>query len=128
MSWHEDPCYGPSIHAVTTESARDWSNEDLSGHCEGDGIPWDHVFASRVDRPSGYAGVVRQVRENHYAILRYATLDPELPRWAFLRKGLADHKWDLVGPMTQAYSRPTGREKSMVYNDQTQQWERLQSL
>ena len=67
---------------------------------------------------------VRQVRENHCAILRYATLDPELPRWAFLRKGLTDQKGDLVGPMTQAYSRPTGREKSMVYNDQTQQWEK----
>ena len=67
---------------------------------------------------------VRQVRENHIAILRYATLDPELPRWAFLRKGLSDKKWDLLGPLTQAYSRPTGREKSMVFNDQAQQWEK----
>ena len=67
---------------------------------------------------------VRQVRENHIAILRYATLDPELPRWAFLRKGPSDKKWDLLGPLTQAYSRPTGREKSMVFNDQTQQWEK----
>ena len=71
---------------------------------------------------------VRQVRENHIAILRYATLDPELPRWAFLRKGLSDKKWDLVGPLTQAYSRPTGREKSMVYNNQTQQWEKAPEL
>ena len=67
---------------------------------------------------------VRQVRQNHMAILRYATLDPELPRWAFLRKGLSSQKWDLVGPLTQAYSRPTGREKSMIYNDQTQKWEK----
>ena len=56
-------------------------------------------------------------------ILRYATLDPELPRWAFLRKGLADQKWDLAGPL-QANSRPTGREKSMVFNDQEQKWEK----
>ena len=66
----------------------------------------------------------RQVRENHIAILRFATLEPELPRWAFLRKGLSDKKWDLLDPLTQAYSRSTGREKSMVYNDQTQQWEK----
>ena len=55
--------------------------------------------------------------------LRYATLDPELPRWAFLRKGLADQKWDLAG-LTQAYSRPTGREKAMIYNEQSLKWER----
>ena len=66
---------------------------------------------------------VRQVREVHCAILRYATVDPELPRWAFIRKGLSEQHWDLAGP-TQAYSRPTGREKSMVYNDQTQKWEK----
>ena len=67
---------------------------------------------------------VRQVRENYIAILRFATLEPELPRWAFLQKGLSDKKWDLLDPLTQAYSRPTGRERSMVYNDQTQQWEK----
>ena len=38
-------------------SARDWSDKDFSGHCEGDGIPWDHVLASGVDRPSDHARV-----------------------------------------------------------------------
>ena len=85
------------------------------------GITYSH---QGLTDPAIMPEYVRQVRENHCAILRYATLEPELPRWAFLRKGLFDRKGDLVGPLTQAYSRPTGREKSMVYNDQTQQWEK----
>ena len=67
---------------------------------------------------------VRQVREAHCGILRYATLEPELPRWSFVRKGLSSQHWDLGGP-TQAYSRPTGREESMVYNDQSLRWEKV---
>ena len=89
---------------------------------------WDEyavqTYHKEFDRHKGVPEYVRQVRENHIAILRFATLDPELPRWAFLRKGLSDKKWDLLDPLTQAYSRPTGRERSMVYNDQTQQWEK----
>ena len=85
------------------------------------GITYSH---QGLTDPAIMPEYVRQVRENHIAILRYATLDPELPRWAFLRKGLSDKKWDLVGPLTQAYSRPTGREKSMIYNDQAQRWEK----
>ena len=84
------------------------------------GITYSHRGLSD---PAIMPEYVRQVRENHIAILRYATLEPELPRWAFLRKGLFDRKGDLLDPLTQAYSRPTGKEKSMVFNDQTQQWE-----
>ena len=84
------------------------------------GITYSH---QGLTDPAIMPEYVRQVREIHYAILRYATLDPELPRWAFLRKGLETQKWDLAG-ITQAYSRPTGREKSLVYNDQTLKWER----
>ena len=84
------------------------------------GITYSHRGLSD---PAIMPEYVRQVRENHIAILRFATLEPELPRWAFLRKGLFDRKGDLLDSMTQAYSRPTGREKSMVFNDQTQQWE-----
>ena len=84
------------------------------------GITYSH---QGLTDPAIMPEYVRQVREIHYAILRYATLHPELPRWAFLRKGLADQKWDLTG-ITQAYSRPTGREKSLVYNDQTLKWEK----
>ena len=84
------------------------------------GITYSH---QGLTDPAIMPEYVRQVRETHCAILRYATLDPELPRWAFLRKGLADQQWDLAGP-TQAYSRPTGREKSLIYNDQTLKWEK----
>ena len=85
------------------------------------GITYSH---QGLTDPAIMPEYVRQVRENHSAILRHATLEPELPRWAFLRKGLFDRKGDLVGPLTQAYSRPTGREESMIYNDQSQQWEK----
>ena len=84
------------------------------------GITYSHRGLSD---PAIMPEYVRQVRENHIAILRFATLEPELPRWAFLRKGLFDRKGDLLDPLTQAYSRPTGKEKSMVFNDQTQHWE-----
>ena len=84
------------------------------------GITYSHRGLSD---PAIMPEYVRQVRENHIAILRFATLEPELPRWAFLRKGLFDRKGDLLDPLTQAYSRPTGKEKSMVFNDQTQRWE-----
>ena len=84
------------------------------------GITYSHRGLSD---PAIMPEYVRQVRENHIAILRFATLEPELPRWAFLRKGLFDRKGDLLDSLTQAYSRPTGKEKSMVFNDQTQHWE-----
>ena len=84
------------------------------------GITYSHKGLSD---PAIMPEYVRQVRENHIAILRFATLEPELPRWAFLRKGLFDRKGDLLDRMTQAYSRPTGKERSMVFNDQTQKWE-----
>ena len=84
------------------------------------GITYSH---KGLTDPAIMPEYVRQVRENHIAILRYATLEPEIPRWAFLRKGLRDRKGDLLDSLTQAYSRPTGRERSMIFNDQTQQWE-----
>ena len=84
------------------------------------GITYSHKGLSD---PAIMPEYVRQVRENHIAILRFATLEPALPRWAFLRKGFSDRKGDLLDPMAQAYSRPTGKEKSMVFNDQTQKWE-----
>ena len=84
------------------------------------GIVYSHQGLSD---PATMPEYVRQVREVHCGILRYATVDPELPRWSFIRKGLSSQDWDLGGP-TQAYSRPTGREKSMVYNDQTSKWEK----
>ena len=84
------------------------------------GITYSHKGLSD---PAIMPEYVRQVRENHIAILRYATLEPELPRWAFLRKGFRDRKGDLLDSWAQAYSRPTGRERSMIFNDQTQRWE-----
>ena len=84
------------------------------------GITYSH---QGLTDPAIMPEYVRQVREVHCGILRYATVDPELPRWSFIRKGLSEQHWDLAGP-TQAYSRPTGREKSMVYNDQTSKWEK----
>ena len=84
------------------------------------GITYSHK--GLVD-PAIMPEYVRLLRENHCAILRYATLDPELPRWAFLWKGYVAQKWDLAGE-TQAYSRPTGREKAMICNEQTLKWEK----
>ena len=66
---------------------------------------------------------VAKVREVHKSILKFATLDPELPTWSEIRKGLRRRKWDLGGPM-QAYAKPTGKERSMVYNEQSQKWEK----
>ena len=58
------------------------------------GITYSH---QALTDPAIMPEYVRQVRENHCAILRYATLEPELPRWAFLQKGIFDRKGDLVG-------------------------------
>ena len=44
------------------------------------GITYSH---QGLTDPAIMPEYVRQVRENHCAILRYATLDPELPRWGF---------------------------------------------
>ena len=84
------------------------------------GIVYSHQGLSD---PAVMPEYVHQVREAHCGILRYATLEPELPKWSVVRRGLSSQHWDLGGP-TQAYSKPTGREKSMVYNDQASKWEK----
>ena len=43
--------------------------------------------------PAVMPGYVAKVREVHKGILRYATLDPELPTWTEIRKGLKRNKW-----------------------------------
>ena len=86
------------------------------------GIVYSHQGLSD---PAIMPEYVAQVREAHSdsGILKYATLDPELPTWSAIRKELSKGSWDLGGP-TQAYSKPTGKEKSMVYNEQSQKWEK----
>ena len=55
--WYEDQADGSSIYAVTTESARDWSDKDFNGHSEGDGSSRNHILSPGVDRSSNHAGV-----------------------------------------------------------------------
>ena len=84
------------------------------------GITYSH---QGLTDPAIMPEYVRQVRENHCAIIAICHAGSRASQMGFSPEG-ACGKWDLVGPMTQAYSRPTGREKSMVYNDQTQRWEK----
>ena len=64
---------------------------------------------------------VAQIREKHQESLRWATLDPQLPTWTEIRKGMRRTRWDLGTPL-QAYSKPTGKEKSMVFDEQSEKW------
>ena len=64
---------------------------------------------------------VAQIREKHQESLRWATLDPQLPTWTVIRKGMRRSRWDLGTPL-QAYSKPTGKEKSMVFDEQSEKW------
>ena len=65
---------------------------------------------------------VAQIREKHQESLRWATLDPQLPTWTEIRKGMRrTTRWDLGTPL-QAYSKPTGKEKSMVFDEQSEKW------
>ena len=50
------------------------------------GIVYSHQGLSD---PAVMPEYVRQVREAHCGILRYAALEPEFPRWSFVRKGLS---------------------------------------
>ena len=83
------------------------------------GIVYSHEGLSDPACLSMWPRSVRSIK----TILKYATLDPELLTWSVIRKRLIKKRWDLGGPM-QAYAKPTGKEKSMVYNEQSQRWEK----
>ena len=106
----------PSVPVAGATRTREDTVKVMAFH----GIVYSH---KRLSDPAIMPECVAQVRETHRGILLYATLDPELPTWSVIRKELAKRQWDLGGP-TQAYSKPTGREKSMVYNEQSQIWEK----
>ena len=106
----------PSVPVAGATKTREDTVKVMAFH----GIVYSHKGLSD---PAIMPEYVAQVREAHRGILRYATLDPELPTWSVIRKELAKKQWDLGGP-TQAYSKPTGREKSMVYNERSQKWEK----
>ena len=106
----------PSVPVAGATSTRADTVKVMAFH----GIVYSH---RGLYDPAVMPEYVAKVREVHKSILRCATLDPELPTWSEVRKGLQSSKWDLEGPM-QAYAKPTGKERSMVYNEQSQQWEK----
>ena len=72
------------------------------------GITYSH---QGLTDPAIMPEYVRQVRETHCAILRYATVDPELPRWAFIRKGLSEQHWDLAVQHRHIRGQQAGRSR-----------------
>ena len=83
------------------------------------GIVYSH---GGLSDPAIMPEYVAQVRDTRASIISYATLEPELPTWTETRKRLSANDWDVGKPM-QAYTRPTGKEKSMVCNEESQKWE-----
>ena len=44
--------------------------------------------------------------------------------WQEIRKRLKNNDWDVgLGKPMQAYARPTGKERSMAYNEESQKWD-----
>ena len=83
------------------------------------GIAYSH---GGLSDPAIMSEHVAQIKDLHATITRCASLEPGLPKWEAIRKRLKNQDWDAGKPM-QAYARPTGKEKSMVYNEESQRWE-----
>ena len=69
---------------------------------------------ARLSDPAIMPEYVAHVTEIHARNLVCAELDPELPKWEEIRNRLKANKWD-VGSDMQAYARPTGNERSMIF-------------
>ena len=111
---HPYPLSPPSVPVASATGTRADAVKVMAFH----GIVYSH---KGLCDPAIMPEYVAQIREKHQESLRWATLDPELPTWTEMRKGMRRNRWDLGGPL-QAYSKPTGKEKPMVLDEQSQKW------
>ena len=66
-------------------------------------------------------GYVAVAKHKHEQSLRWTGLEPELPKWSEVSGWFENRDWDLGRDM-QAYARPDGAERSMVYDAESKTW------
>ena len=76
---------------------------------------------SGLTDPSVMPGYVAVAKYKHERSLWWTGLDPELPKWSEVSGWFENREWDLGRDM-QAYARPDGAERSMVYDAEAKTW------
>ena len=82
------------------------------------GLTYSH---SGLIDPSVMPGYVAFAKHKHEQTLRWTGLDPELPKWSEVSGWFENGDWDL-GKDMQAYARPDGAERSMIYDAESKTW------
>ena len=82
------------------------------------GLTYSH---SGLTDPSVRPGYVAVAKHKHEQSLRWTGLEPELPKWSEVSGWFENWDWDL-GKDMQAYARPDGAERSMVYDAESKTW------
>ena len=82
------------------------------------GITYSH---SGLTDPAVMPGYVAITKWRHEQTLKWTDLSPQLPEWSQVAEWFTDHNWDL-GMDMQAFARPMGTERTMVYKADTRMW------
>ena len=82
------------------------------------GITYSH---SGLTDPAVMPGYVAITKWRHEQTLKWTDLNPQLPEWSQVAKWFADDNWDL-GKDMQAFARPIGTERTMIYKADTRMW------
>ena len=84
------------------------------------GITYSH---SGLTDPAVMPGYVAITKWRHGQTLKWTDLNPQLPEWSQVAKWFTDNNWDL-GLDMQAFARPIGTERAMVYKADSRMWVR----
>ena len=76
------------------------------------GLTYSH---GRLTDPASTPAYVAVAKHLHESSMRWARLDPELPKWSEMAGWLENRDWDLGHDM-QSYAHPDGAERSMIYH------------
>ena len=82
------------------------------------GITYSH---SGLTDPAVMPGYVAITKWRHEQTMKWTDLNPQLPEWSQVARYFTENDWDL-GKEMQAFARPTGTERTMVYKADTRMW------
>ena len=82
------------------------------------GITYSH---SGLTDPAVMPGYVAITKWRHEQTMKWTDLNPQLPEWSQVARYFTENNWDL-GKEMQAFARPTGTERTMVYKADTRMW------
>ena len=82
------------------------------------GITYSH---SGLTDPAVMPGYVAITKWRHEQTMKWTDLNPQLPEWSQVAKHFMENDWDL-GKEMQAFARPIGTERTMVYKADTRMW------